>query len=208
MHACFPALRTPDPDSLVVELLSHVQYFATPWCVARQVSLSFTISSSLLKLASIESVMPSNHLILCHPLLRPSILPSIRVLTKESALHIRWPKHWRFSVSSSSEYSGLISFRHDWFDLLAVQGTLKSLLQHLYCDSLLSLLFDSFWTARLPTAMDLYLSWPSVPRLVFPNRPASSSPPPASEPALSPCLLSGLELPPTPGGKEPHLSQG
>ena len=102
------------------------------WTAARQASLSITNSQSLLKLMSIESVMPSNHLILCPPLLLPSIFPSIRVFTSELALHIRWPKCWRFSfhISPSNEYSGLISFRMDWFDLLAVQGTLKSLLQH------------------------------------------------------------------------------
>ena len=106
---------------------------ATPWTAARQASLSITNSQSLLKLMSIESVMPSNHLILCHPLLLlPSIVPSIRVFSNESVRHIRWPKYWSFSfsVSHSSEYSGLISFRMDWLDLLAVQGTLKSLLQH------------------------------------------------------------------------------
>ena len=105
----------------------------TPWTVAHQVSLSITNSQSLFKLMSIESVMPFNHLILCLPLLLlPSIFPSIRVSSKESVLHIRWPKYWSFSfsISPSNEYSGLISFRIDWFDLLAVQGTLKSLLQH------------------------------------------------------------------------------
>ena len=105
----------------------------TPWTAARQASLSFTISQSLLNFMSIESVMPSNHLILCHPLLLlPSIFPSIRVFSNESVLHIRWPKYWSlsFSITSSNEYSGLISFRIDWFYLLAVQGTLKSLLQH------------------------------------------------------------------------------
>ena len=105
----------------------------TPWTAARQASLSITNSQSLLKLMSIESVMPSNHLILCHPLLLlPSIVPSIRVFSNESVRHIRWPKYWSFSfsISHSSEYSGLISFRMDWLDLLAVQGTLKSLLQH------------------------------------------------------------------------------
>ena len=103
----------------------------TPWTAARQASLSITNSQSLLKFMSIESVMPSNGLILCHPLLLlPSIFPSIRVFSNESALRIRWPKDWSFSVSPSNEYSGLISFRIDWFDLLAVQGTLKSLLQH------------------------------------------------------------------------------
>ena len=117
----------------VVQSLSHVQLFVTPWTAAHQASLSFTISWSLFKLMSIESVMPSNHLILCYLLLLlPSIFPSNRVFSKEPALHIRWPKYWsfHFSISSSNEYSGLISFRIDWFDLLAVQGTLKSLLQH------------------------------------------------------------------------------
>ena len=105
----------------------------TPWTAARQASLSITNSRSLLKLIFIESVMPSNHLILCRPLLLPpSIFPSVRVFSKESARHIRWPKYWSFSfsISPSNEYSGLISFRMDWLDLLAVQGTLKSLLQH------------------------------------------------------------------------------
>ena len=105
--------------------------FATPWTAARQASLPITNSQNLLKLMSIESVMPSNHLILCHPLLLlPSIFPSIRVFSNESALHIRWPKYWSFSfsISPSNEYSGLISFRMDWLDLLAVQGTLKSYL--------------------------------------------------------------------------------
>ena len=105
----------------------------TPWTEARQASLSFTNSWSLLKLVSIDLVMPSNHLILCRPLLLlPSIFPSIRVFSNESVLHIGWPKYWSFSfsISPSNEYSGLISFRMDWLDLLAVQGTLKSLLQH------------------------------------------------------------------------------
>ena len=112
---------------------SHFQLFVTPWTVARQASLSITNSRSLLKLMSIESVMPSNHLILCHfLLLLPSIFPSIRVFSNQSALHIRWPKYWSFSfsISPSNEYLGLISFRMDSFDLLEVQGTLKSLLQH------------------------------------------------------------------------------
>ena len=115
------------------QLLSHVWLFATPWTAAHQASLSFTISRNLLKLMSIESVMPSNHLVLCHPLLLPpSISPSIRVFSNQSALHFRWSKYWRFShsISSSNEYSGLISFRIDLFDLLKVQVTLKSLLQH------------------------------------------------------------------------------
>ena len=113
--------------------LSHVQLFATPWTAARQVSLSITNSQSLLKLMSITSVKPSNHLILCCPLLLlPSIFPSTRVFSNESVLHIRWPKYWSlsFSISPSNEHPGLISFRMDWLDLLAVQGTLKSLLQH------------------------------------------------------------------------------
>ena len=106
---------------------------ATPWTIARQTSLSITNSWSLLKLMSIESVMPSKHLILCRPLLLlPSIFPSIRVFSNESALHIRWPKYWGFSfnISPSNEHPGLISFRMDWLDLFAVQGTLRSLLQH------------------------------------------------------------------------------
>ena len=114
-------------------MLSHVRLFATPWTAAYQASLSITNSQSLLKLMSIELVMSSNHLILCCPLLLlPSIFPSIMVFSNESALHIRWPKYWSFSfnISPSSEHSGLISFRMDWMDLLAVQGTLKSLLQH------------------------------------------------------------------------------
>ena len=116
-----------------VQLLSCVQLFATPWTAACQASLSITNSWSLLKLMSTESVMPSNHPILCHPLLfPPSIFPIIRVFSNESVLCIRWPKYWSFSfsISSSNEYSGLISFRMDWLNLLAVQGTLKSLLQH------------------------------------------------------------------------------
>ena len=115
-----------------VQSLSHVRLFVTPWTAARQASLSITNSWSLLKFMSIESVMPSNHLILCRPLLLlPSIFPSIRVFSSDSVLHIRWPKYWSFSfsISPSYEYSGLISFRMDWLDLLAVQGTLKSLFQ-------------------------------------------------------------------------------
>ena len=113
-----------------VQSLSHVHLFATSWTTAHQASLSFTISQSLLKLTCIESVMPSNHFILCHPLLLPSVFPSIRVFFNESALRIRWPKYWSFSISLSNEYSELISSTMDWFDLLAVQGTLKNLLQH------------------------------------------------------------------------------
>jgi len=116
-----------------VQLLSHVQLFETPWTAARQASLSITNYWSLLKLMPIESVMPSNYLILCHPLLLlTSIFPSIRVFSNEAVLCIRWPKYWSFifNISPSNEHSGLISFRMDWLDVLAVQGTLKSLLQH------------------------------------------------------------------------------
>ena len=116
-----------------VQSLSRVQLFATPWTAAHQASLSITNSWSLLKLMSIESVMPSNNLILCHPLLLPpSIFPSIRVFSDESVLCIRWPKYWSFSlsISPSNKHPGLISFRMDWLDLLVVQGTLKSCLQH------------------------------------------------------------------------------
>ena len=134
-----------------VQSLSHVEWlfvmsqlFATPWTAAHQASLSITNSWSLLKLMSIELVMPSNYLIVCHPLLLlPSIFPSIRVYSSESVLHIWWPKYWSFSfsISPSNEYSGLISFRMNWLDILAVQGTLRSLLQH--CTSKASILWHS-----------------------------------------------------------------
>ena len=115
----------------IPQSLSHVQLFATPWTAKRQASLSFAISRSLLKLMSIEPVMPSSHLILCcPPFILPSVFSSMRVFSNESALCIRWPKYWSVSISPSNEYSRLISFRIDWFDLLAVQGTLKRLLQH------------------------------------------------------------------------------
>ena len=120
-------------QSSLVQLLSCARLFATPWTAARQSSLSITNYRSLLKLMPIELVMPSNHLFLCCPLLLPpSIFPSIRFFSNESALRNRWPKYWSFSFSISpfNEYSGVISFRMDWFDLLAVQGTLKNLLQH------------------------------------------------------------------------------
>ena len=116
-----------------VQSLSHVRLFATPWIAACQASLSITNSWGLLKLMPIESVMPYRHLILCHPLiLLPPILPIIRVFSNESTLHIRWPNYWNvcFNISLSNEHPGLISFRMDWLGLLAVQGTLKSLLQH------------------------------------------------------------------------------
>ena len=128
---CFVA--TINGISVSVQSLTHVRLFVTPWIAARQTSLSITISRSLLKLMSMESVMPSNHLILCCLLLlSPSIFPGIRVFSSESALHIRWPNYWSFSfnISPFNKHSGLISFRMDWLDLLAVQGTLKSLLQH------------------------------------------------------------------------------
>ena len=116
---------------VVVQSLSCVQLFATPWIIAYQAPLFSTVSQSLPKFMSIEWVMPSNHLVLCHPLLLlPFIFPSIRVFSNELPLCIRWPKYWSFSNSPSNEYSGLISFRIDWLNLLTVQGTLKSLLQH------------------------------------------------------------------------------
>ena len=118
---------------VVVQLPNRIRLFVTPQTAACQASLSISDSRSLLKPMSVESEMPSNHLILCRPLLLPpSIFPSIRVFSSESALHMRWPKHWSFSfsISPSSDYSGVISFRMDWLDLLAVQGTLKGLLQH------------------------------------------------------------------------------
>ena len=136
VHVCVSYLIKTNPEYLFrlssVQSLSRVQLFETPWTAARQDSLSITNSWRLLKLMSIESVIPSNHLILCRPLLLlPSIFPSIRVFSSESVLCIRWPKYWSFScnISPSNEYSGLISFRMDWLDLFAVQGTLKSL-QH------------------------------------------------------------------------------
>ena len=134
-----------------VQLLSCVRLFATPWITARQASLSITNSQSSLRLTSIESVKPSNHLILCRPLLLlPPIPPSIRVFSNESTLCVRWPKYWSFSfsISPSNEHPGLISFRMDWLDLLAVQGTLKSLLQHHSLKaSILSC--SAFFTAQL-----------------------------------------------------------
>ena len=134
-----------------LQSLSRVQFFATPWTAAHQASLSIINPQSLLKLMSIELVIPSNHLILCHPLLLlPSIFPRIRVFSNESALHIRWPKYWSFSfsISPSNEYLGLTSFRIDWLDLLAVQGTLKSLLQH-HSSKALILLRSAFFTVQL-----------------------------------------------------------
>ena len=134
-----------------VQSLSHVQLFATPWTAAHQASLSITNSWSFLKIMSIKSVMPSNHLILCHPLLfLTSIFPSIRVYLNELVLPIRWPKYWSFgfSISPSNEYSGLVSFRMDWLDLPAVQWTLKSLLQH-HSSKASILLCSAFFTVQL-----------------------------------------------------------
>ena len=142
---------------VVVQSLSPVRLFVTPWTAACQASLSFTTSWSLLKLMSTESVMPSNQLVLCHPLLLlTSIFPSIRVFPNESAPHIRWPKYWNFSfnINSSNEYSGLISFRMDWLGLLAVQGTLKSLLQH---HSLKALRLLYIWFSHLYMTTGIYL---------------------------------------------------
>ena len=118
--------------NISVQPLSRVRLFVIPWITARQAPLSITDSRSLPKLTSIESVMPSSHLILCHPLLLPPVPPSIRVFSNESTLHMTWPKYWSFSfsISPSNEHPGVISFRMDWLDLFAVQGTLKSLLQH------------------------------------------------------------------------------
>jgi len=139
-----------------VQSLSHVQLFATLWAAARQASLSITNSQSLLKLMSIESVMPSNHLILCHPLLlQLSLFPNIRVFSNESVLRIRWPKHWtfNFSISPSNEYWGLICFRMDWLDILAVQKTLKSLLQH-HSSKASNLRHSAFFIVQLTSIHD------------------------------------------------------
>ena len=144
--------------------LTCVRLFMTPWTAAHQASLSF-ISWSLLKLRSIESVMPSNHLILCHPLLlQPPIFPSIRVFSNEPLLHIRWTKYWSFSFSMnpSNEYLGLISFRMDWLDLLAVQGTLKSLLQHHNSKATI------LWCSAFFILPEEFPVAPRSPQLVFP----------------------------------------
>ena len=155
-----------------VQQLSRVQLFVTTWTAARQASLSITNSQSLPKSMSIESVMPSNHLILCcPPLLLPSVFPSIRVFSNESALRIRWPKYWSFSfsISPSNEYSGLICFRMVWLDLLAVQGTLKSFLQHhsskaliLWCSAFIipNKIDDNF---LIPLIASLYSNLPHCP---------------------------------------------
>ena len=161
-----------------VQSLSRVQLFVTPWTAARQASLSTTNSWSLLTLMSVKSVMPSNHLIPSYPLLlSPSIFPSIRVFSSESVLHIRWPKYWSFSfsISPSNEYSGLISFRMDWLDLLSVQGTLKSLLQHhsskasiLWCSAFFIVqLSHPYMTTRKTVALTRWTFVGKVTSLVF-----------------------------------------
>ena len=161
----------------MLKSLSHVRIFETPWTAAHQASLSFTISQSLLKLMSTESVMPSSHLILCHPiLLLPSIFSSLNVFSNESALHIRWPKYWSFSfsISPSNEYSGPISSRIDWLDLFAVQGTLKSLLQHqslkasiLEHSASLSQLSHLYMTTRKTIALTIQTFLDKVMSLLF-----------------------------------------
>ena len=143
-----------------IQTLSHVWLLVTPWTAAPQASLSITNSQSLLKLMSIESVVPSNHLI-CHPLLLPpSIFPSIRVFSNESVLPLRWPKYWSFSfnISPSNEYSGLISFRVDWLGLLAVQGTLKSLLKHHESEASVSFQHSAFVMVQLTFIQDYWKS--------------------------------------------------
>ena len=142
-----------------VQLLSHVRLFATPWPAACQASLFFTNSWSLLRLMPIKLVMPPNNLILCNPfLLLPSIFPSIRVFSNKSVLRIRWPKYWSFSfsISPSNEYSGLISFRMDWLDLLAVQGILRSLLQHHSSKSIISLVLSFLYSPTLTSIHDYW----------------------------------------------------
>ena len=152
MDTLFPYLQF-----ISFQLLSHVRLFATPWTSACQASLSITNTRSSLRLMSIESVMPSSRLILCHPLLLlPTIPPSIRVFSNESALRMRWPKYWSFSfnISPSNEYPGPISFSMDWLDVLAVQGTLKSLLQH-HSSKASILQHSGFFTVQL-----LHPYWP------------------------------------------------
>ena len=158
MYLCLP--QSKGRIIAVFQSFSCVQLFATPWTTAHQASLFLTISWNLLKLISIKSVMPSNHLIFCRPLLLPSIFPSIRVFSNESALHIRWPRYWSFSftIRPSKQYSGLISFRIDWFNILAVQGTLKSLLQHsskasiLQCSAFLIVQLSHLYISVCPRA--------------------------------------------------------
>ena len=160
---------------VVVQSLSHVQFLVTPWTAAHQASLSFTISQSLHNLRSIEWMMPSKHLVLCRPLLYlHSIFVSIRDFSGESALRIRWPKYWSFSVSPFSEYSGLISFRIDWFDPLAVQRTLKSLLQHhssktsiIWCSAFMVQLSHPYMTTGKTIALTRWTFVGKVMSLLF-----------------------------------------
>ena len=164
---------------LGVQWLSRVWLFEIPGTATLQVFLSFTLSQSLLKLMAIESVMPSNHLVLCYPfLLLPLMFPSIKVFSKEMALHIRWLKYWSFSFSPSNEYSGLIFFRMDWFDLLAAQGTLKSLLQHhnlktpiLWCSAFVVQLSHSYMTTGKTVALTRQTFVGKVMSLLF-NTPS------------------------------------
>ena len=156
-HLCLYLYPLRKAFAIVVQALSHARLFATPWTAACKASLSFTIYQSSLKLMSIKLVMPSYHLILCHPLLILSLIfPSIRVFSNESVLHIRWQKYWSFSfsISPSNEHSGLVSFRIDWLDLLAVQGTLKSLLQQ--HSSKASILWHSIYS---PTPTSIHDYW-------------------------------------------------
>ena len=153
----------PSKEESSVQSLSCVQLFGTPWTAAHQASRSITNSWSLLKLKSIASVRPANHLIFCHPLchpllLPPSIFPSIRIFSNESALCIRWPKYWSFSfnIRPSNEHPGLVSFRMDWLDLLAVQGTLKSLLQHHSSKSINSSVLSFLYSPTLTSIHDYW----------------------------------------------------
>ena len=156
-----------------IQLLSHIWLFVTTWTAALQASMSITNSQTLLKLMSIESVMPSNHLIFCCPLISPSIFPSIRVFSNESVLHIRWPKFWNFSfnISPSNEYSGLNFFRMDLLELLAVRGTLKSLLQH-HSSKASNLRCSAFFIVHLShpymtIRKTIGLHWPFLQKLVY-----------------------------------------
>ena len=166
-NICASLSCLPNPGSVQfssVQSLSRVWLFATPWIAARQASLSITNSRSSLRLTSIQSVIPSSHLILCCPLLLPPIPPSIRVFSSESTLPMRWPKYWSFSFSiiPSKEIPGLISFRMDWLDLLAVQGTLKSLLQH-HSSKASILRHSAFFTVQLSHPYDTFIegtNWP------------------------------------------------
>ena len=189
--------------AVVVQLLSHIWLFANPWTAARQAFLSI-ISWNLLKLMSIKSVIPSNHLILCRPLLfLPSIFPSIRVFSNEPALCIRWPKCWSFSFSicPSNEYSGLTSFSNDWFDFLAVQGTLKSLLQ--YHRSKASILWCSaFFMVQLSHLYMTTGKTTALPIQTFVGKVALQSP--LSTGILQARLLEWVAMPSSRGSSQPR----